>query len=133
LLERLSDEVRRREKLVELGEISFLAGGACTLRVRGGTIVEAPELSREEMDEVDFLVGSGLPALSEDPDWNPLVTVLLGLIKCKGFSLGIKSSSKTEFESPSFDKKSSSFPLSVDSPLSSLLSPPTLIEVGPCT
>ena len=88
----------------------------------GGTTTVEAGLSREEMDEVDFFGGSGLLALSEDPDWNPLVTVLLDLNECVGFSLGIKSSSKIEFESTSFNKESSSLPLSVDGPLFALVS-----------
>ena len=50
------------------------------MRVLGGTTTVEAGLSREEVDEVDFFGGSGLLALSEDPDWNPLVTVLLGFI-----------------------------------------------------
>ena len=116
-----------REKLVEEhGEGSFLVKGACRLSVLGGTTVDT-ELISEDTDEVDFCGGSGL-ALSEDPDWNPLVTVLLGLTACTEFSLqGIKSSPNTEFESPSLDKESSSLPLSANAPLSSLPPPITVV------
>ena len=70
-----------------------------------------------ELDN-DLIGGSGL-ALSDDPDWKPLVKVLLDLPTWSG-KLGITSSPNTEMASPSFEVESSSFPLSADLDLLSL-------------